>query len=166
MTVEKTGEFNESSVDAKKVEETKNAFIEFGQKMEKKVYLVPGKKNTAQSILAFLENDAKFAAHESLGIVKAHEDVTANLPKGNKEFYLGSLCIEAVAYYLSKYEGKGLADATSFKDNLFMPINEAMAAIQEDKNTAEQLQLEWAAAAQGVNVLIVTGKPLPSYLLR
>jgi len=33
-----------------------------------------------------------------------------------------------------------------------MPINEVMAGIQEDKKTAEGLQLEWAAAAQGVEV--------------
>jgi hypothetical protein len=150
MTVEKGVE--ENTVDQKVVNAKRDAFIEFGQELEKKVYLVPGKKKTADAILNFLENDAKFAAHESLGICKAHEDVKKSMPKGKSEFYLGSLCIEAVAYYLSKHEGIGLVAATQFKDHLFMPINTAMAVIQEDKKKAEGLQMEWAAAAQGVDV--------------
>lgn len=151
MTVEKGTDVN-NEVNEKKVNAAREAFIKFGQELEKKVYLVPGKKNTAESMLNFLENDAKFAAHESLGICKAHEDIMKSVPKGKDEFFLGSLCIEAVAYYLSKHEGVGLIAATQFKDNLFMPINTAMASIQEDKKTAEGLQTEWAAAAQGVNV--------------
>ncbi len=150
MTVEKGVE--ENKVDQDLVNAKRDAFVEFGQELEKKVYLVPGKKRTAEAMLKFLENDAKFAAHESLGICKAHEDISKSVPKGKSEFYLGSLCIEAIAYYLSKHEGTGLIAAEQFKDNLFMPVNTAMAVIQEDKKKAEGLQMEWAAAAQGVDV--------------
>ena len=78
--------------------------------------------------------------------------MSASVKKNKKELFLGGLCVEAVAYYISKASGTGLIAAKQFKDNLFMPINEVMAAIQEDKKTAEGLQLEWAAAAQGVEV--------------
>ena len=142
----------ETKVDQTKVENAKNAFVEFGKELEGKVYLVPGGKTTATAILSFLENKAEFAAHESLGIVRAHEDVTKAFKNNKNELFLTGLCVEAVAYYVSKAGGVGLAEAKAFKDELFMPINEAMAKINEDKKKAEALQLEWAAAAQGVNV--------------
>lgn len=142
----------ETNVDQERVEKAKTAFENFGKELDGKVYLVPGGATTANAILSFLENKATFAAHESLGIVRAHEDVTGATKKNKKELFLTGLCIEAVAYYVSKATGVGLAEAKAFKDELFMPINEAMAKINEDKKTAEALQLEWAAAAQGVNV--------------
>lgn len=156
MTVEKSP--IQSAVDAvegadqEKIDAAKEAYDNFGKELQAKVYLVPGGKTTGNAIVKFLEENAEWSAHESLGIVRAHEDVSSALKKTKKELFLGGLCVEAVAYYISKANGVGLIEAKQFKDNLFMPINEAMAKIQEDKKAAEALQLEWAAAAQGVEV--------------
>ena len=150
MTIEKGNA--EPKVDQKRIDAAKEAFETFGKGMEGKVYLVPGGKTTADAIANFLENKATWAAHESLGIVRAHEDIKSASKGSKKELYLSGLCIEAVAYYVSKATGQGLEEAKVFKDNIFMPINDAMAKINEDKKRAEELQYEWAAAAQGVEV--------------
>jgi hypothetical protein len=156
MTIEKSpvqmAEDAVANTDSEKVAAAKEAYDSFGKELQTKVYLVPGGKTTGDAIVKFLEENAEWSAHESLGIVRAHEDVSAQLKKNKKELFLGGLCVEAVAYYISKASGTGLIAAKQFKDNLFMPINEVMAGIQEDKKTAEGLQLEWAAAAQGVEV--------------
>ena len=147
------------AVDEKRIELAKAAFESFATETSKKVYLVPGGTKTSGSICTFLEEKAEFAAHESLGIVKAHEDVVASTKKSKKELYLSSLCIEAIAYYISKASGTGLAEAREFKDNLFMPINDAMAKISEDRKTIEVLKQEWAAAAQGIKLEELQAQP-------
>lgn len=152
LTVEKGEKNQEPKIDQARVDAAKKAFDDFGVELQNKVYLVPGGSKTGSAILTFLEEKATWNAQESLGVIRAHEDVSAALKKSKKELFLGNLCIEAVAYYVSKETGTGLAAATKFKDELFIPINEAMAKIQEDKKTAENLQIEWAAAAQGVSV--------------
>jgi len=152
LKIEKSPEETVSAVDQKKVKKTQKAFEAFQKELETKVYLIPGGNETANAILRFLENKAEWAAHESLGIVRAHEDVSKSVSSKKKDLFLEGLCVEAVAYYISKASGVGLKEATDFKDFLFMPINEAMAKINEDKKKSESLQYEWAAAAQGVEV--------------
>jgi hypothetical protein len=147
ITIEK-----ENPIDQEKIDNAQKDFMDFGNELQSKVYLLPGGAKTTNAILEFLETKAEFAAHESLGIVKAHDDVTKAKAKSKKELFLSSLCIEAVAYYVSKASGVGLKEATTFKDDLFMPINEAMARINEDKKALEELKTVWAAAAQGVEL--------------
>ena len=130
LEVGKQVDLEGNNVDQKRVEDARNAFEKFGKELDGKVYLVPGGKTTSDAILDFLENKAGFSAHESLGIVRAHEDVTAAAKSKKKELFVSGLCVEAVAYYVSKATGVGLKEAQEFKDHLFMPINEAMAKIK------------------------------------
>lgn len=153
VTLKVEKESTEPVVDPKKVEAAMKAFVEFQKELGEKEYLVPGGETTGKALIQFLEDKAEWNSHEALGIVRAHEDITKALKAAKKgQLFLGNLCIEAVAYYVSKSKGTGLKEALAFKEHIFMPINEAMAKINEDKKKLENLQLEWAAAAQGVNL--------------
>ncbi len=138
------------TVDQDVLDKAKQKFEDFANTLQAKEYLIDGGEATQDSVLKFLSNDAKFVSHEALGIVKAHADVKSGLTDG--KLFLSFLAVEALSYYLSKHEGKGLSEATEFKEGLFDPINDAMARINEDKKTYENLQKEWAAAAQGIKV--------------
>lgn len=159
LTVEKT-EKKESKVDKAQLEEALNeakaARDEFANELNKKVYLIAGKAEVGNQVLNFLESGAKWTSQESLGVVRAHEDLTSAL-KGIKrgELYLHGLCIEAVAYFLSKADGMGLEKAIEYRD-MFTPVNAALGQVRKDQHKLESLDHQWNQATlafeQGVTI--------------
>jgi hypothetical protein len=139
----------ETSVDHKLIDKTKKDFEDFANEINKKSYIVAGGKKTGEAILAFLNNEAEWSAHESLGVEKAYEDVEKAI-KGGKELMLPTLCIKAVSYFTGKVKGVGLAAAKKYKEELFSPLNDAMGRIANDEKHLEELKHRWAAAVQGV----------------
>lgn len=142
----------------KNVENLKNELIELQEEVDKKEYLVNGGETFGQEVKNYLANDAKWTAQESLGIVRAHEDLSTaieNIKKGKtKELMLSNLCIEAISYFLSKREGTGLESAQRFS-KLYAAFNEALAGVRKDSQKIEALKqkLEYAQQAldHGVN---------------
>lgn len=156
LTVEK----EVTKVDKAQLEESLNnakaARDEFANELNKKVYLIEGKAAIGNQLLSFLEAEAKWTSQESLGVVRAHEDLSTAI-KGIKkgELYLHGLCIEAVAYFLSKCDGAGLSKAIEYRD-MFTPINAALGQVRQDQQKLEALDHSWQQASlafeQGVTI--------------
>lgn len=119
-------------------EELFNKVKDTEEKNSRKKYLVSGGKNTQKSILDFLTTKAKWKSQESLGVIKAFDEVETGMDK--KELFLSGLCIEAIAYFIDKNEDFGLESARSFSENIFRPINEAYGKVQKDRQEIKTMQ--------------------------
>jgi hypothetical protein len=130
------------------------------EELAKKVYIIEGKVPTAQNILRFLQEDAQWKFTESMGILEAVKEVEktiADVKKGkSKEISFNPLVIEATYYFLTKVEGKGLADAKYYYDELLKPISDALSRSKGDRQILDQMQRDLAtlenALEQGANL--------------
>lgn len=119
---------------------------------KKKVYGVELSDETRQDIIDYMTNDVEWSFMEAVGIPKIVAVVNKEQIK-NGSMYLPGLELEALAFYLSKYKGKGLKEA-----NKFLAMNEAIneayglrAADNKAENTLK-LKLDYlkGALAQGL----------------
>jgi len=149
LVIEKTKK-EKDKLKEEKIKKAKEEYENFQKELEKKMYLVEGGKITADYLIYFLEKEAEWKGGEALGVVKAHEDVVKAIKENEKQLFLSALCIEAIAYYISKKSGIGLQEAKEFKNNIFMPINEAMGKINADREKLKELEYNWAALSQGI----------------
>lgn len=119
---------------------------------KKKVYGVELSAETRQDILDYMTNDVEWSFMEAVGIPKIVSVVEKEEIK-NGSMYLPGLELEALAFYLSKFRGKGLADAKRFLA-MNEAINEAYGLRAEDnkvENTLKQkLDYLKGALAQGL----------------
>jgi len=131
--------------------------------LKEKVYLVEGGKKIALGILFFLENYAQWQYTESMGIVEVNKIIkhaSEELVDKKDKFFLKSLELEALFYYLRKSGGTGLKEATEFIDEVSPIINPVIAALNKsasEKKRVEdeinQAHLDLASAEEGIEIL-------------
>jgi hypothetical protein len=111
-----------------------------------KVYPISGGITTAKALRQFIQNDAQWKFTESLGILESarvlDEQVKALSVKDTeaKELTLTAITIEAIYYFLTKEEGKGLSKAASYVNNLLRPISEALSVSKADREEINQME--------------------------
>jgi hypothetical protein len=125
-----------------------------------KLYIIEGGLETADEIIHFLENEAQWKFSEALGVIEAARQVKEakkEITNGKtKELLIGSLPLEAIYYFLTKVEGKGIAYATTYVNSLLKPISDALGRSKSDREKHDQLvrdrgTLE-AALDKGANI--------------
>jgi hypothetical protein len=130
------------------------------KELSEKLYIIEGGKDTADAIIAFLENDAQWKFSESLGVIEAARQVSEArkniLNDRTKELLIGSLPLEAIYYFLTKVEGKGISYALVYVNSLLKPISDALGRSKSDRERYDQLvrdrgTLE-AAIDKGANI--------------
>jgi len=113
------------------------------KEIENKKYIIEGGTKTASSILNFLKEDASWKFSEALGVIEATrqiEDAQKDILKNKtKELLIPALAVEAVYYFLTKVEGKGLTNATSFVNDLLKPVTDALSRSKNDRAEIDQL---------------------------
>jgi hypothetical protein len=115
-----------------------------GELMEKK-YVISGGLDTARALHNFLKNEAQWKFNEALGIIEGCRVLNEEIFKltsatSDHELELGPVTIEALYYFLTKEEGKGLEKAESFINNLLRPINEALTAYKTEWTEVNQME--------------------------
>lgn len=137
----------------KHLESLKSELSDLQSEIEKKEYLVNGGESFGLTVKMYLEDEAKWTAQESLGVVRAHEDLMTaiqNIKKGKtKELMLSNLCIEAISYFLSKRDGVGLESAKKFSE-IYGAFNEALSNVRTDSQRIEALKQRVEFATQSV----------------
>jgi hypothetical protein len=118
--------------------------IEKKQKeLETKKYIVEGGEDTAKAVLNFLNYDAQWKFTEALGVIEAtrqiEESAKAITTNKTKELLVNALALEAIYYFLTKVERKGLSDAKSFVNGLLKPISDALGRIKQDREGLDQM---------------------------
>ena len=145
MTVEKSATID---VDGKLEQRKKLAadltkkLADFEKELETKNYLVEGKIETAEKLLAFVTEEAEWKFSEALGIVETQSQLSKikdNLAKGKStEIMLSHLALEALYYFLSKGTGKGVETAKTYLA-LLKPITDALSRAKQDKDKKDQM---------------------------
>lgn len=116
------------------------------KEVSEKMYPVQGGVNTAKALHNFLKNDAQWKFTESIGVIEGARVLNEQLEKlGGKnpestELQLSAITIEALYYFLTKEEGKGLPKALLYVNNLLRPINEALNVSKQDREEINQME--------------------------
>lgn len=114
--------------------------VKLEKELQDKKYLVDiNTKENKDKLLNFIETKAEWKFTESLGVIESYTRIKDTQFK-NKCIKLGSLEIEAIYYFLSKYEAKGLAEAENFV-KILKPITRAIEAIRKDQQKRDALNL-------------------------
>ena len=67
------------------------------------------------------------------------------------ELELGALTIEALYYFLTKEEGKGLAKAVRYVNHLLRPVTEALNTSKADREEINQMEKDLATLQEAVH---------------
>jgi len=125
------------------------------EEVSNKAYPVKGGLATAKALREFIKTEAQWKFTESLGIIEAErvlsEQVALLEKKEVAEMELGALTIEALYYFLTKEEGKGLAKAVRYVNNLLRPVNEALTSSKADREEINQMEKDLATLQEAVH---------------
>lgn len=125
------------------------------EEVSKKTYQVNGGLATAKALREFIKTDAQWKFTESLGIIESDrvlgEQIALLEKKEASEIELGALTIEALYYFLTKEEGKGLAKAVRYVNHLLWPVNEALGVSKADREEINQMEKDLASLQEAVH---------------
>lgn len=113
------------------------------KEIENKKYIIEGGSKTASSLIKFLKEDANWKFSEALGVIESTKQIeSANseiIKNKTKELMVPALALEAIYYFLTKVEGKGLDTASEYVNNLLKPVTDALGRSKNDRNEIDQL---------------------------
>lgn len=149
----------------KKFEEHKeiyeNSIVEFNDKIAKfteSKFEIEGGINTANYLLSFMENKAKWTYVESKMVIQVYLDITNEIhniePNGNIK--LKSMDVEAINYFMQKHTEEGLETAMEFYEhcnnivNALKPTQDFKNELEEDKREIEMNQWKMNSYSVGV----------------
>lgn len=146
-TLEVVSATNEKQEHRKKLAKFLEEKLESKRKeVSEKTYPISGGLDTAKALYNFIKNDAQWKFTESIGIIEAARVLDEQIkllggkePKSN-ELTLSAVTVEAVYYFLTKEEGKGLGKAIAYVNNLLRPINEALSSSKSDREAINQME--------------------------
>jgi hypothetical protein len=124
--------------------------------VSKKRYPVSGGLTTAKALNQFIKNDAQWKFTESLGILESSRvlDEQVSILVGKQpektQLSLTAITIEAIYYFLTKEEGKGLSKAVSYVNNLLRPISEALNVSKADREEINQMERDFGTLQDAV----------------
>ena len=128
--------------------ELEKKLIATREEVATKEYPISGGIIAAQALHNFIKNDAQWKFTESLGIMEASRVLSDQITKlkeaqkngENVQLTLSAVTIEAIYYFMTKEEGKGLGKATLFVNHLLRPISEALNTSKEDRENINQME--------------------------
>ncbi len=141
--VSKKDEMAGKNKNRQKMVELLTAKIENAEKeLTTKKYVIEGGLESADNIINFLTNDASWKFSEALGIVEALKQFETAKKAINtnktKDVFVESLAIEALYYFLTKVENKGVATASSYI-KVLKPVSDALGRAKTDRQSIDQM---------------------------
>lgn len=140
----------------KQIAETQKQLDEINDRISNRGYLVEGGEKTGKTVIDWVTHHATWKFTEALGVIESIKQVksaTDAIAKGKtKELMLPNLALEAIYYFISKQEGKGLSEANEYHDSLLKPIADALGRAKVDKDKVNNLEFNLASLQQGIEV--------------
>ena len=143
--VEVVSSTNEKLERRKKLAEfLEKKFERESKQVSEKLYDVPGGLTTAKHLYEFVFKDASWKFSESIGVIEAARILSSEIEiikdkKERENLLLNAVTIEAIYYFLTKVEKKGVSSARDFLHNLYRPIYEALTSSKEDRDRINQM---------------------------
>jgi glutaredoxin 2 len=140
----------------KQIVETQKQLDEVNDRIKNRGYLVEGGEKTGKHLITWLTTNAAWKFTEALGVIESIKQINSaleDIAKGKtKELMLPNLALEAVYYFISKQEGKGLAEANEYHETLLKPVADALGRAKVDKDKVNTLEFNLASLQQGISV--------------
>lgn len=123
------------------------------EEINKKYYIVDGGVETGKAFLKFLNEDAQWKFTEAYGIIECVKEVEAAIKRSQESggLFLQVLPLEAMWFFINKMEGKGLAEAKYYHDNLLKPVGSALHLIKSDRDAVNELMLRQGGLEAGAD---------------
>jgi hypothetical protein len=141
-------------IDQERVAKLTAELDEFNKELQTKVYPVKlEEQDTLHELIAFIEHDATWKNMEALGIIEVSKVLNAELDKGMKSgnIYMQSLPIQALSFFLSKVETKGLVAAQKHL-SFVKPVEDALKLIKQDNDKLNQMDSLLSAVENGIEI--------------
>lgn len=139
------------------IDKTKKLFESRNKELETKIYEVVLSKEGYTKLADFFTNDVPWEWSQSIGIIEINKAIT-NI-KDHKKSYFKALAVQAIAFHLSKFKGKGLAEAVEYCNLLLTPFNETMKLVNDDTEKIKKLgeylaylDMQMAGSNQGLDI--------------
>ena len=142
--VSKTNEKHERRV--KLAEALEQKLIAKREEVASKRYTISGGLPVAKALYNFIKNDAQWKFTESLGVLESARilseqvELLSNKNAEQSDLSLNAVTIEAIYYFMTKEEKKGVSAAHTFVNNLLRPISEALNASKNDREKINQME--------------------------
>jgi len=154
MTTEETTTINDSMLAEATTQQLAAQKAELDSlklELKNKVYAVRlDTEESLQDLRNFIEEHATWKGLESLGIIEVDKQLAGQKMKAGNVF-LKATEVMAVNYFLSKHEGRGLAEAKALI-RMVRPVNDALGLIKADNNKLQQLEAHVHALEQGIEM--------------
>ena len=112
------------------------------KELQTKKYIIEGGASAGETISLFLKEKAQWKFSEALGIIESISQIETaieSIKKGKvKDLFVPALALEAVYYFLTKVEGKGLIEAKRYVE-ILKPISDALGRSKQDRQEIDQL---------------------------
>jgi hypothetical protein len=138
-------------VDDKKVTELKAKLEAYKKSLTEKEYALAINEEQLLAIRDFMNEEVSWKGQEAFGIVKIAKALTDANTEGinNGVVYFSNLVIEATHYFLNRWEGKGVKQASIVND-LINTFSETLTMVHQDNLLIKDFEKEIAAAEQGI----------------
>ena len=143
-----------STIDQVLVDKLNNEMEALVAEQKNKVYPIKLETDAVLGgLLDFIDNKASWKNMEALGIIEVSKVLNEERSKGLKSgnIFLKSLPIQAISFFLSKVEDKGIAGAQKHIQ-FVKPIDDGLKLIKADNDALNKLQSELAAAENGIGI--------------
>jgi hypothetical protein len=109
--------------------------------------------DSLDTLLKFIDEEANWKFTEALGVQQVHKKLTSCKRDGLKNgcIFVGALEVDAIHYFMSKAEGKGLEKAERFL-SILKPMNDAIKLVTADRKEMEKLTQQVAAYSEGIDL--------------
>ncbi|MCK9575376.1 MAG: hypothetical protein WC979_00870 [Candidatus Pacearchaeota archaeon] len=151
IVVDKVETTKTSGINPEVIEKLKIEIEEKKDELENKKYLIPGGDAIAKKIKQFIVKEAKWRFTECIGVLEVnrilHDFIT---DPARAELMITPVALEALYYFMSKHEGKGLPEAEAMTE-LIKAINQAKSRAEQDKREFEEMTFRLQSLEHGVD---------------
>lgn len=142
-----------SKVDTKKVESLKKQIEEYKKSLQGKEYAVSMSVGILDRFEIFMRNEVEWRSKEALGVTEILKRIDFIKKEGLKDGvgYFTNLEVEASHYFILKWNGKGEKEINDFI-TLWKTFEETLMLIHQDNSKLKDLEQEFSAAEQGIEL--------------
>jgi len=142
-----------SKIDTKKVESLKKQIEEYKKSLQGKEYAVSMNAGILDRFEIFMRNEVEWRSKEALGVTEILKRIDFIKKEGLKDGvgYFTNLEVEASHYFILKWNGKGEKEINDFI-TLWKTFEETLMLIHQDNSKLKDLEQEFSAAEQGIEL--------------
>lgn len=114
------------------LEAAKKMFDTFKKDYKDKLYAIKASTESLAYTKNFMESESKFKGLDALGVIEVTKALDKK-PIKDGVFFLKGLEVQALCYFMEKYEGQGRKNAVDYIE-AYKPVAEALQLVKKDND--------------------------------